>query len=479
MIKTLISKYNALSKPVKASIWFTICNIIQRGFQFLSMPIYTRFMSQEEYGTYSVFLSWFNIICIFTSLNIYAGVYNKAMIKYQDQRKEYTSAVQTLTCCTTLVISLPLILSREIISELTGFSNNVILLMTIHLMCFPMLQYWSQEQRFKFEYRNMIIVTLLSSGLTFVLGILTVTFSEEKSLILIAVTVFVQGIICFPIGFNIWRKGKILYNLKFWKWSITMAIPLIPHYLSEVLLAHSDRLMIDYMCGSDKAGIYNIVYQISMVMTIIRTGINGAFAPWLYSAIKKKEYSSIRSTINLLAIFMASLSLVFMLLGPEILMIIAPSSYYEAVIDIPSIMVGGFYIFVYVLFVYVEIYYERNQYVALASIVAACTNIVLNVVCINKFGYLVAGYTTMISYGLMAILHLYFLHKIAKNNEEILQFFNFKVLGSISLGFLVVIPFMLILYEFWLFRIIIFILICIILIRNYNKFLDVLKQLRG
>lgn len=479
MINEIISKYKNLSKPIKASIWFTICNIIQRGFQFLSMPIFTRLMSQEEYGTYSVFLSWFNIVCIFTSLNIYAGVYNKAMIKFEDKRNEYTSSIQTLTCCVTLIFCFLILLGLEWICKITGFSSSVVFLMMFHLMCFPMLQYWSQEQRFKFEYRNMLIVTLLNSGLSFVLGIAALFLFEEKGDVLIAVTVLVQCFICLPIGLNIWKKGKVFFHKEFWKWSVIMAIPLIPHYLSEVLLGHSDRLMIDYMCGSDKAGIYNIVYQISMVMTIIRTGINGAFAPWLYNTIKKKEYLSIRSTINMLAVFMASLSLIVMLLGPEILKIIAPSSYYEAVIDIPAIMVGGFYIFVYVLFVYVEIYYEKNQYVAIASIIATCVNIFLNMVCIPQFGYLAAGYTTMISYALMAILHLAFLFKLSNDNKEILSFFNFKLLGCISIGFLIVIPIMLVLYKYWLLRGIVFLLMVVALIRNYNKFLNMLKQMKG
>lgn len=479
MIKKLLTKYKQLPKPVKASLWFTLCNIIQRGFQFLSMPIYTRIMTQEEYGTYSVFLSWFNIICIFTSMNIYAGVYNKAMVKYEDKREEYTSSIQTFTCCVTFLFSAIILLTNQHVSEFTGFSSKLLMLMVVHLMFFPTLQYWSQEQRFKFEYRNMILVTILNSSLSFVLGVIAVLCTDDKSTVLIAVTVIVQSIICLPIAFNIWRKGKSFYNKEFWVWSIGMALPLIPHYLSEVLLGHSDRLMIDYMCGSDKAGIYNIVYQISMVMTIIRTGINGAFTPWLYGAIKKNQTSSIKNVIRMLAIFMAALSLLFMLLGPEILKIIAPSSYYEAVVDIPAIMVGGFFIFIYVLFVYVEIYYEKNQYVATASITAAIVNILLNIICINKFGYLAAGYTTMVSYGLMAILHLLFIYKLSKNNPEILQFFDFKFLGAISIGFLILIPIMLVLYEVWLLRVIVFLLIVLLVACNYKKFMDILKQLKG
>ena len=153
---------------------------------------------------------------------------------------------------------------------------------------------------------------------------------------------------------------------------------MVPHYLSEILLGHADRLMINQMCGASQAGIYNIVYQISMVMTIIRTGINGSFTPWLYYSIKEKKFNEVRQVTKLLTLLMGTLTLLFMLLGPEILRLAAPPSYYEAVVGIPAIMIGCFFIFVYVLFLNVEIYYEQNCLVAVASIVAAFVNVILN-----------------------------------------------------------------------------------------------------
>ena len=39
-LKTLVDKYKSLSAPVKASIWFTVCNIIQKGIALISTPIF-------------------------------------------------------------------------------------------------------------------------------------------------------------------------------------------------------------------------------------------------------------------------------------------------------------------------------------------------------------------------------------------------------------------------------------------------------
>ena len=48
MLNSLIKKYQELSIVVKASLWFTVCNILQKGISMLTVPIFTRMMSIEE-----------------------------------------------------------------------------------------------------------------------------------------------------------------------------------------------------------------------------------------------------------------------------------------------------------------------------------------------------------------------------------------------------------------------------------------------
>lgn len=445
-------KYNSLSKTAKASLWFTGCYVIQRGLQFIGMPIYTRIMLAKDYGVYSVFLSWFNLICVFSSLSIYNGTFNKAMMKYEPQRDKYISSVQSLTAIISLLFIAVILLFHNSIDEWTGYDIRFQLLIGIHLFFFPVLQYWSQKQRFLFEYKKLVFVTLVHSTASFSIGVLFVLCSEEKSIALIAATVGVQAVISIGFFASMARKGGCFYNKEFWNWSLATAVPLLPHYLSEILLGHADRLMIDRMCGAAQAGIYNIAYQISMVMTIIRTGINGAFTPWLYYSLKEKKYGAIRTTTKLITLLMWFLTLLFMLIGPEVLKIAAPPSYYEAMVDIPAIMIGCFFIFLYVLFLNVEIYYEQNQYAAFASVVAAIVNVILNYVCIPTFGYLAAGYTTMVSYMLMAVLHYLFLKRIIRQHEELKEVYDFGFIMWMSFALVLIGIVLLKLYEAVLLR---------------------------
>lgn len=478
-MRKLLDKYKLLSKPVKASLWFIMCYVIQRGLQFIGMPIYTRIMSTEEYGIYSVFISWFNLLCVFSSFSIYNGTFNKAMVKYEEDRDRYISSIQFLTLFVSLAFSAILLVFHSTIEATTGFGLKLILLLCIHLTLFPSLQYWSQKQRFLFEYKKLVLVTLINSLASLLLGTVFVLVSSDKGTALITVTVLVQAAINIVLFCSLSKKGKTVYQKEYWKWSIVTAIPLVPHYLSEILLGHADRLMINQMCGASQAGIYNIVYQISMVMTIIRTGINGSFTPWLYYSIKEKKFNEVRQVTKLLTLLMGTLTLLFMLLGPEILRLAAPPSYYEAVVGIPAIMIGCFFIFVYVLFLNVEIYYEQNCLAAVASIVAAFVNVILNYIFINRFGYLAAAYTTMFSYLLMSLMHFFFMIRISKIHRELKGIFDTRFILFILLCLMFAGFILMEIYDYTLIRWTIIILIIIIMMLKRDVLKMLLVQIRS
>lgn len=49
-VRSFLLKYNKMSVPLKASLWYTISNILVKGISLLSTPIFTRVMSQDQYG---------------------------------------------------------------------------------------------------------------------------------------------------------------------------------------------------------------------------------------------------------------------------------------------------------------------------------------------------------------------------------------------------------------------------------------------
>ena len=63
-ISRFVTKYKKMSVVTKAALWFTFATVLQKGISFFTVPIFTRIMSTEQYGIFSVYLSWISVLTI-------------------------------------------------------------------------------------------------------------------------------------------------------------------------------------------------------------------------------------------------------------------------------------------------------------------------------------------------------------------------------------------------------------------------------
>ena len=92
-IKQFIKKYEKMPVVARASLWFVICGFMTRGVSLLTTPIFTRLLTTEQYGVYSVFNSWLEIVTIFASLKLGYGVYIQGLVKFNDDQDRFSSSL--------------------------------------------------------------------------------------------------------------------------------------------------------------------------------------------------------------------------------------------------------------------------------------------------------------------------------------------------------------------------------------------------
>ena len=68
-----IKRKRALNVPALAGIWYTASSFLERGSAIIFTPIYTRLLSPEEYGVYSVYNGFLGIVSVFATLEISGG----------------------------------------------------------------------------------------------------------------------------------------------------------------------------------------------------------------------------------------------------------------------------------------------------------------------------------------------------------------------------------------------------------------------
>ncbi len=146
MMKLAIRKrYEDLSKPVKAGMWFTVCNFLQRGIQFLVVPIYTRILSPEGYGNYSIFIAWMNIIAVVATLHMSSGIYYNGMFKFEKEGERYTSSVLSLGSFSTVIVFLLSSFLFPFVEHFIGLPYKMFVMMFVAILCSQALFFWAGQ----------------------------------------------------------------------------------------------------------------------------------------------------------------------------------------------------------------------------------------------------------------------------------------------------------------------------------------------
>lgn len=479
MLDKILKKYRNMSIPAKAAIWFVVCNILQKGISVITVPIFTRLLSTEEYGIYSLYLSWLNIITIFTSLNLYYGVFNNAMLKYKDDRDRYTSSMQGLVVVSTAVVFGIYLVTQSGVNQFSGLSTVCFILMFIELLVTPALQFWSARQRFDYKYKKLIILTLTKSILNPLLGIIVVIISNGGALARIIATVVVELCFCGSLAIYQFRKGRCFYDRQYWTYALKFNLPLLPHYLSGMILNQADRIMIQSLVGTMEVAIYSVAYNVGMLMQLFTNAINSSFTPWFYISMQNGRYKKIRSISNILLILMAALVILLMFFAPEVIMIFAPEQYYEAIYVIPPVAASVFFVYLYSLFSNLEFYFEKNIFIMIGSVLAALLNVLLNAIFIPQFGYIAAGYTTLASYCLYSLAHYVFCTMISKKYLDGQTVYDSKTVLILSIIVIATAITFNFLYDYFIPRYLMAAVLMIVLISKRNVVIDLLKEFKN
>ncbi|WP_349671671.1 flippase [Lacrimispora sp.] len=470
-------EYN-IPLPVRASIWFTICSIMQKGIVLLTTPIFTRLLTTDQYGVYTIYQSWYQIIAIFATLNMYMGVYNNGVTKFPNDKNRYTSTLLGLSTVITVLIFIVFAININWWSDLLDLTPLLLGALFVQLLFDTAFQYWAAFQRYSYNYRPLVGVTIIIAIISPLLGIILVLISSHKAEARILSFLIVQscvGIICY---IYIMVKGRRFYLRKYWKYALVFSLPLIPHYLSGTILNQADRLMIASMVGKSEAAIYSVAYTVAMMMTVITNAINSSFIPYSFKELKRNSYQRIRKSSEFLLLLVAILCILAMIFCPEIISVFASEEYSDAIWVMPPIAASVFFMFLYTLFGNIEFYYEKTKFVAISSCLSAVINIILNSIFIRIYGYYAAGYTTLVCYILYSLMHYLFYKKIIMQKTTMKGIYNERLIFLLSLVILVIMLCMTFLYKYTVIRYCSLLILIISFIHWRKEIIEKVKEIK-
>lgn len=402
----------------KASLCYLIGNFFNKGFAFLTIPIFTRLLSTTDYGIINTYSSWAGILSMIVGFAMHMSIRN-AFVDYKDDTESYLSTIIKFTLLSSLGFMLIFYAVVKIFR--INISLSLVFICLFHSVASSIIEDVSCYFMMKYNYIKRTVLMILPNLISVCVAIFLISYILKKDLYLGKIIPEALTIIIFAIILSVCytKKG---FNTAYIKHALKISLPLILHGAALNILSNSDRIMITWLADASQAGIYSLVYSLGMVTYAITLSIDGIWIPWFTNKMKEKSYDEInyitKDYIKLITYIMCGLIIV----SPEILKILASKSYWEGIKLIPIIIVANFLFFAYNIYSNLEHYYKKSNQITALTILAAVLNLVLNYIFIPKFGYVAAAFTTAISYFVIFILHSIYSKTLNSNVFSIKMF---------------------------------------------------------
>lgn len=405
---------NKNKELVKNTIIIFIGKFCTQFITLLLLPLYTHFLSTEDYGYIDLIQTYLTFFIPLILLKIDAGIFRfliDARKSEEEKNKIITNGI--------FIMFVELIISTILFAVAVKiFSIKYSILIVMNLISLSVLTFLLQIVRGIGKNKQYSFSSIIAAIVTIVLNLIfLVGFHKNGKYVLIAS--LISNIICtiyLLIVNKILKNVKIKYiDKKLIKDLLKYSIPMIPNELSWWIVHVSDRTIISYALGVAANGIYSVSCKFSNILSSIFNIFN---LSWQESAAlhindtDKDEFFSnvINKVFNLFICFcigiLACLPFVFELLIKD--------SYREAYKYVPILLLANIFSILIGLIGSIYVAKKMTKEVAKTTMIAAIINLTIDIALIKVIGIYAAAISTLVSYMLLAIYRYIDVQKYVK-----------------------------------------------------------------
>lgn len=312
-----------IKRLIKFSASYTAIEGLQRGALFLMLPIFTHYMTPEEYGIVSTALILISFLSVLFSFAIHASI-SRYYHKYENtnELKEFLGSNFIFLSLISLVISIIMILFSKaffdnFFAEIAFYPYIVYTLIIVSsqviiVSYFSLLKAMQKIKLYSIVFNSYFIFQLI------LMSVLIINYDFKQDGYLLGV--MVSNIIFVPIVFILLKK-EIVYkiNIKYIKESLEYSLPIIPVELIGNINRLIDRYYILIFIGLNGVGIYYVGVQIAGLINLIALAINSAYAPIFFKKYENNiddNYDDIYKLSDIIVFTVGVVASILIILSP-------------------------------------------------------------------------------------------------------------------------------------------------------------------
>jgi O-antigen/teichoic acid export membrane protein len=400
----------------KQSTVYSISNILTRAIGFILIPLYTKYLTTEQYGIISIVASLISFVAIFYNFGM-SSTWSRFYFDFEDHSKEQKIFLGNIIL---FVVFIGLIISVFF----SFFGKNIFEYFAPGVAFYPfiLIAIWSS---FFLNFFNIQLEIYRIRGMSLkYAGYSLSKFIGTVILTVIAIAIYKFGalgkvvsefivIICTAV-FALYMLAsdiKINFQPHLIKRAVLFAFPLFLHQISSLTYIIADKFFLANHNGLSDTGIYNLGFQFGSIMSLIVGSIQLSWYTFFMNTVKetKEGSSAIISrliTYYIMVTLLIGMSIVFY--SDEVIRIFTTKEYYGAVKLIPVFVFGFFFQGLYYIEV-TKLYYDKKsvKYLPVISLISAVANILLNYFLVPVYGIMGAAFSSLFTMFILFLATLF------------------------------------------------------------------------
>jgi O-antigen/teichoic acid export membrane protein len=387
---------------------YTAASILSKVIAVALLPLYTRYLSPEDYGAAEVLFSAVVAASIVIRFGLIEAILRFYYLDDEDPREVVRSTFAGLFWLSTAgaLLAFPfagqiadLLLPLDKDDALYEFAPDLVRIAIAGLWVLTLWEFLLTLFRLEERARAFFVTTILNVLAAIALTVVLVVGFDEGARGLLLGS-YATGA-AFVIGLAVmqWRRLSLRFDVDLLRRLFRFGLPTMPAEVSLYLLNFIDRLIIVRTVGLAEAGLYSLAVKFAQAVNVLVRGFQLAWPPLAYSIRSDEEARRTYATV--VTLFVAGCAFVvagMWLFSRWIVRALAAPKFFDSYEAIGLISIGVTLYALYQVMVVILGRTDRTEFNFPAAIGALVVNVALNLILVPPLGIVGAGLALALSY---------------------------------------------------------------------------------
>lgn len=428
-----MSETTSAKKAIVNSVIYTFSGLLLKCFSFFLLPLYTVYLTTEDYGITSVSNSFIGTMVIIASFSLYTAV-SRFYVEYKaepEKLKRFYGTVVLFTLIASVAWGLVLTVFRGALTRyvFSGVDFWPVIVICLGAFAFN-IQHTVYTAMLKSQQKAMAaaLLSIASFFIKLALNIYFVVVAKKGAVGVLLATMISDGVIFLISIADMLRTKTITFCLDFklLKSALFYSVPIMPHNLSTSIASLISKVLIGDQVSLASLGLYTVAAQFGNIADTIQNYVDSAYGPWLYEKLHAKEENykkDIRKIVKFLVSVIGLFFLGIALFSHDYIILFFDASYAQAWTYIPMTVAVFAIKTIYYFYVEVLFYYKKaSRLLFVATLSSSILNVLLTAFMVPLWGV----YGSIVADAISMVVRVAIVVYISKCFEDIgLRFWDF------------------------------------------------------